>query len=143
MKYIPPFEERETEELIAIANCNTDDWQKDAILQAQAELKRRNISKEYQQEIIREWQDNYDEFLRLREIEFQKNENEKYSISQCVIIFFLAPFILLGKIHFDLSVNDLKNQNYKVKARQRVTLLTTSAITFSLIIYLLSHGYIL
>jgi hypothetical protein len=139
MKYIPSFEERDTEELIAIANCNNDDWQKEAVKLAQAELKKRNISKEYQQEVINEWQDNYNKFLRQQEAEFQKNENEKYSIGQCIIIFLLAPFILLGRIHYDLSVSSLRRLNYTIKARQRLILLTTSAITFCSAFYLISH----
>lgn len=40
----PPIEKRTNEELIAIANSTTNDWQKEAVEQAKAEIVKRNPS---------------------------------------------------------------------------------------------------
>ncbi len=46
--FTPPISDRETEELILIANNTTNAWQEDAIRQAKEELKKRDISNDEQ-----------------------------------------------------------------------------------------------
>ena len=52
--YTPPISDRETEELILIANNTTNAWQEDAIRQAKEELKKRNISYDEQNKVLQQ-----------------------------------------------------------------------------------------
>ncbi|WP_194766311.1 hypothetical protein [Tamlana sp. I1] len=55
-EYNPPISERETLELIEIANCNDENiWQREATLQAKNELVKRDISQEEQNQVIEKW----------------------------------------------------------------------------------------
>jgi hypothetical protein len=60
MEFIPPVSERETDELIAIANSTTDDWQQEIIEQSKVELNKRGISKEMQVEQLVIWEKEID-----------------------------------------------------------------------------------
>jgi hypothetical protein len=78
----PPIEQRETEELIEIANGTTEYWQQDAIELARAELIKRNISREEQDQVIHRWE----EYDHKNEIEYQRqlesNAFERYSVKK-------------------------------------------------------------
>lgn len=50
----PPIHERDTDELIIMAHGTTSDWQQYAIDQAKEELRRRNVSMEYQLRVMQE-----------------------------------------------------------------------------------------
>jgi len=86
-KFFPPIEDRETEELIGMAHSSIDYWQQEAIDQAKIELDKRNISKEYQLELVNKWNEEFNEYKRKWEKQLQQNELELYSLGQQLIIF--------------------------------------------------------
>lgn len=119
-----------------VHNSN-DFWQQEAIDQAKIELEKRNISKEYQLEIVTKWNEEFNENKRQWEKQLQENELEMYSFSQQLIIFLISPLILLGKLNYDMSITDLKNQNFKEKVKQRRSALITGTIVYFLLFYML------
>ncbi len=129
-KFFPPIEERETEELIGIAHSTKDFWQQEAINQAKVELEKRNISKEYQLELVTKWNEEIKKHERQREKELEENELKKYSIIQQFIIFLISPLILLGKVDYDMSITDLKEENFKEKIKQRRFALIAGTIVY-------------
>ena len=136
-KFIPPIEDRDTDELIAMAHGSTEHWQEEAIKQAKEELIRRNISEEYQNKVLSKWEDEARKFKEEWQKQLEKNATEKYSIFQQVIIFFATPLILLGKIDYDQSVTDLKQLNFKIKAKQRIIALIVGSLVYFLTFYFL------
>jgi hypothetical protein len=135
--FFPPIEERETEELIGIAHSTTDYWQQEAIDQALAELEKRNISKEYQLELVAKWNESIKDFERQLEKQFKENESKKYSILQQIIIFLISPLILLGKVNYDMSMTDLKNEHFLEKVKQRRMALIAGALFYLSAFYFL------
>jgi len=115
MEFRPPISNRATVELIEIANSSTEFWQQAAIDQAKVELEKREISKEYQQSVIDEW---FEE-EKMLEIAYQKqlllNETERYTWGEMLGILFASPFIMAGRWYFELSLPELKRQNFKKK----------------------------
>lgn len=79
-EFTPPIKDRETEELICIAHSNEVFWQQEAIDQAKIELEKRNISKEYQLELVTKWNEESKEIERQWEKHLKENETKKYSI---------------------------------------------------------------
>lgn len=137
-KFFPPIEERDTNELIGIANCKTDYWQEEAKKQAAIELKKRGISVEYQNKVLKKWENQFEEYEKKWEVQKQKNASANYSIIQLLIIFILAPLILLGKIQYDQSISELKEENFLKKVSQRRFMLITGAFAFLTTIYVLT-----
>jgi len=86
------------------------------------ELEKREISKEYQQSVIDKW---FEE--KILEIAYQKqlllNETERYTWGEMLGILFASPFIMAGRWYFELSLPELKRQNFKKKFKQRLILL--------------------
>ncbi|PKO95281.1 MAG: hypothetical protein CVU14_11665 [Bacteroidetes bacterium HGW-Bacteroidetes-9] len=136
-KFFPPIEDRETEELIGMAHSSIDYWQQEAIDQAKIELDKRNISKEYQLELVNKWNEEFNEYKRKWEKQLQQNELELYSLGQQLIIFLISPLILSGKIEYDMSITDLKNQNFIEKVKQRRFALISGAIFYLTMFYIL------
>lgn len=122
-EYTPAITKRDTEELIAIANGTTDDWQQDAIEQAKVELRLRNVSIDYQKTVLDRLKDEKKRIELTNQKQLEDNETEGYSIDKMFYIFLVAPFILFGKWSVDLSLTDLRRENYKKKFRQRLFLL--------------------
>lgn len=73
MEFYPPFEERETDELIVLANSVEDYLNPEAIELAKVELSRRNISDNEQKEKLRKWEEEFNEI----EKDFLKNINKE------------------------------------------------------------------
>jgi hypothetical protein len=128
-EFNPPISSRDTDELIAIANGTTDDWQQDAINQAIDELKRRNVTREHQDRILDKWKKKDEELELAYQRQLEQNETEGYSTGKMIYIFFVAPFILVGRWTVDLSLRELKKENYQKKFKQRLFLLL-SGTTF-------------
>jgi hypothetical protein len=122
-EFNPPISSRDTDELILIANGTTEDWQQEGIDQAIIELKKRNVTSEYQNKIISDWKSE----IKKNEIEYQEklelNKNESYSMAKMIYIFITAPLIIFGKWTIDYSLFELKQENYIKKYRQRILLL--------------------
>lgn len=123
IEFIPPISSRETEELIAIAMCTTDEWQQEAIDQANAELARRNITQEFRQGVIDNWQKEVERMELAYQQQLIRNEKEGYSPGIIIYIFLFAPIILTGRWPVDLSLSELKRENYQRKFKQRLFLL--------------------
>lgn len=137
-KFIPPIEDKDTDELIAMAHSSTEHWQEEAIKQAKEELIRRNISEEYQNKVISEWEEEARKFQEEWQKQLEENATKRYSTLQQLIIFLASPLILLGKIDYDQSVTDLKQENFKIKAKQRIIALIVGAIVYFLTFYILT-----
>ena len=133
-EYNPPISSRDTEELIAIANGTTDNWQQDAINQAINELKKRNITIKYQNKILDQRKKETEKLYLAYQKQLEQNEKEGYSIGKMIYIFLVAPFILAGDWAVDLSLRKLKKENYQKKFKQRFFLLLFGTIFWILFI---------
>ena len=122
-EYNPPIASRDTEELIAIANGTPDDWQQDAINQAIDELKKRNVTREQQNKVLDHWKKEEEKLELAYQKQLKQNETEGYSTGKIIYIFLVAPFILAGRWTVDLSLRELKTENYQKKFKQRLLLL--------------------
>ena len=138
INFIPPIDERDTDELIHLAHSNAEFCQQEAIDQAREELIKRNISQEYQQKILTDWENEIKDYEARRQIELKNIEPVKYSITNQVIIFLASPLILLGKVDYDMSISELKEENFKEKVKQRKAALIGGMIFYAWIFYLLS-----
>lgn len=133
-EFTPPISERETEELILMAHGTTDSWQKEAIDQAKSELFRRNVSIEFQQSFLKQCEEEEKRLQEVYQRQLQLNETEGYSTWKKIGIFFLAPLLLSGRLSADLTLSELKSENYKRKFKQRLFLLISGTIFWVLFI---------
>ena len=140
MEFNPPIETRETLELIAIANGTIDEWQLEAIDQAKDELKNRGITEEYQQKVLDKWTEKERQFEIAYQKELEQNKTESYLTREMIYIFLVAPFILGGRWRVDLSLKELKRENYIKKIRQRLLLLLCGT-TFWVLVFVFSFNH--
>lgn len=111
---------KETDELIVIANSSTKVWKQDAINQAKSELKRNIAEKQqddYFEKILKEINNENENIERNR----KSNELERYNIFEMIFIVIVSPFILLKQWRV---FYELKQENYILKFKQRIVLLT-------------------
>ena len=135
-EFIPPFKERETEELIEIAYSKNGDWQEEAVDQAKNELKKRKVSIEYQNDKIKEWKEIKNKIEAEYQIQLEVNATKSYVIVEMVLIFIFSPFILSGRFRSiaGMPLSVLKRENFKLKYNQRLYTLI-SGIIFWIILY--------
>lgn len=130
----PPIAERDTLELIAIANGTLEEWQREAIKQATDELIKRNVTREEQDIVLDEWGKD----IKKAEEEYRKslhrNASEKYSVFEILKIVSFAPLYLIGKGFDTDSIWDLKAENYKMKIKQRLLAILGGVIIWTLFI---------
>lgn len=94
-EFKPPISDRETEELIEIANCTDEDiWQREATLQAKKELIKRKISQQQQNEVLERWNKEAKEYFKKEAETLEKNKTESYAIWEMVVFFCLDQFYL-------------------------------------------------
>ncbi len=134
--------ERSLDEIISISNCSDEDWRQEAKDQAKLELRRRGITIEQEKEIIDNWNKEFEILKNEWEIQLIENENISYRFIQIIIIMISAPFILSGRFNYDRSVSDLREENFKIKVKQRILSLITGAIIWIISFYILSNTYI-
>lgn len=121
-EFYPPVQEREDEDLIEIAISSKGDWQEEIVKQAIEELLKRGITSEQ----IEKTKENFETFKKEEEIkrqkQLEKNEKESYKTREIILIIFITPFILLGKSYgmTGLSLDALKEENFKIKYKQRL-----------------------
>lgn len=138
-QFKPPISDRETEELIEIANCTDENiWQREAILQAKKELIKRNISQEQQNEVIERWIKEADEYLKKEAERLEKNKTESYTTLEMILIFIFGPLKFFRR--YD-DVFTLRKENYFLKFRQRIVILTLGFIAWFIFIYMSFHHY--
>jgi hypothetical protein len=115
-QFNPPIEKKETDELIRTANDPYNEWQEEAVSQAEKELDKRNVSKEYRQKVIGDWNQKEQQAKLLHQRQLEKNATEGYSLFQMICILLAAPFIILAKLTIGLSLWELKDENFKKKS---------------------------
>jgi hypothetical protein len=133
-----PITEKSTEELLFISELHFFEFDDDDLETINTELKNRGITEEQ----IEEYREK--EYLKLELAEQKRLEDNKtisYSNYEKVIIFICAPLILLGKSNFDLSIPELKRENFKIKSKQRLKLLVSSVIFYIILINILGNYY--
>ena len=123
--YYPKIAERQTNELIEIANSSTEVWQQDAINQAKFELIKRNITEKQQDDFFEEKAEEINDYYKNVEQKRKSNENEKYNIFETILIVIISPFILIRQWGV---LYQLKQENYNLKFKQRIILLTLGMI---------------
>jgi len=131
-EFYPPIESRDTDELISMANGSTDDYQIEAIEQAKLELTHRNISFAEQKSKVGKWRKDYEKSMAKIDHKWDKqlllNEKESYTFLKMSIIFLLSIFYLTGRLSSNDSLSTLKQQNYKKKYKQRLSLLLSGTL---------------
>jgi len=117
-QFDPPIEKRTTDQLVIIANSNTDDWQKEAILLANSELLKRGLSSEDQKR-------RFIELEQFEKLEFRKElerrKVEDYSIVEMIFIVLRWPIYLFSDWR-------LKKDGFHLKHKRRLQLLLLGAI---------------
>lgn len=131
-EFKPPISERETEELIEIANCTDEDiWQREATLQAKKELVKRNISQEAQNEVIEKWNKILEDNLKQETERLEKNKTESYETWEMVVLLLLGPFLFIRPYMFNShTIFTLRNENYYLKFKQRIGIFVLSFIAW-------------
>jgi len=138
-EFKPPISERDTEDLIEIAHSTTDDWSQEAITQAKKELRIRKISDLEQSKVIEKWRTEYKEYLlelkKEENIRLKSNETESYKIHQMILLFIFGPIIFMKPQWYNYdSLFDLKRENFNLKFKQRIIILSLSFICWFLYI---------
>lgn len=132
----PPISERDTEELIKIANSSTDHWQQEAISQAKRELVKRNITQKEQDEVFEKWNKEAEEYFKKEEERLEKNKTESYSKWEMILIFIFGP-LKFFRWYDDVFI--LRKENYFLKFKQRIVILTLGFIAWFIFIYTSFH----
>lgn len=127
-EYYPKISERQTDELIEIVNSTTDFWQQDAIDQAKIELIKRNITEKQQDHFFDKKAEEIDDYFKSLELKRKSNEIEKYNIFEMLLILIISPFIFWSQWKV---LYELKQENYILKFKQRLILLTLGMIIWS------------
>lgn len=127
-EFTPPISERKTEELIENVYSGKDHWSQEAIRQSNLELKKRNVSKKEQGKVIAMWKKKTDEYFNELDNTLKKNQFESYTKLRMLYIFAVAPFILSGKWSVGKDLFELKNENFRLKFKQRLILLLTGTL---------------
>lgn len=129
-KYIPPIEERETVELMEIYLSPPGDWQDEIVRLATEELYRRGLTSDELKGMSMNYRKEQEEAHRKYQLQLEENATESYSILEMVSIFFGAPLILHPRFRSfgSKTVSELKQENYKIKYKQRLYLLIGGAL---------------
>ena len=127
-EFTPPISERKTEELIEIVFSGKDHWDEEAISQSKLELEKRNISKKEQKKVIAKWEKETKEYFAELDNALEQNQFESYSKLRMLYIFAVAPFILVGRWTVGKDLIELRNENFKLKFKQRLILLLTGTL---------------
>src|SRR5687767_11222651 len=122
MNFTPPIAERETNELIRIANY-PEKWNPLAVEQAKKELENRKVPFEQQQKKVKIWNRFYE---RKNEVTMQKRAEEGYDWLDVI----LHPIQFLLEILCDWN---LKEDGYTRKHQQRKITLVLLAVIIALI----------
>ena len=137
-EFQPPISERETEELIEIAHSSTDNWQKEAINQAKDELLKRNITQAQQNEVIEKWEKEAEEYFENEIERLKKNKTESYKPWEMILIFIFGP-LKFFRLYDDVFT--LRKENYFLKFRQRIIILSLGFIAWFTFIYVSYQRY--
>lgn len=131
-EYYPKISDRPTDELIEIANSSIKFWQQDAINQAKTELIKRNITEKQQDEFFSQKMEEIQDYFKNLELNRESNKFEKYNVFEMIFIVLVSPFILKNQWRV---LNQLKDENYILKFKQRIILLMIGMIIWFGIFY--------
>lgn len=138
IKFHPPISEREPEELIEIAHSSTDHWQQEAISQAKNELVNRNITQTEQDAVIEKWNKEAQEYVEKEFERLEKNKTESYTTWEMILIFIFGPLNFFG---FYDDVFTLRKENYFLKFKHRIIILSLGFIAWFIFIYASFQNY--
>jgi hypothetical protein len=124
-EYYPRISERQTDELIEIANSSAEVWQQEAINQAKVELIKRNITEKQQDDFFEKKAEEVNDYIKNAELKRKSNEFEKYNIFELIFIVIVSPFILIRQWRV---LYQLKEENYTLKFKQRFVMLSLGMI---------------
>jgi hypothetical protein len=134
-RFIPPISERQTNELVGMANGTLDFWQEEAIRQAREELEKRGITAEYERKLIDKWQKKAERQEKAERERRFKNQFESYPLGDKVLIFLSAPVILIKPVsRTGESLFELKQENYRLKYKQRLVCLVSGVLFWAALI---------
>lgn len=134
-EFRPLMNDRDDEELLEIYVSSNGDWQEEAIKQATKELLNRGYSMDNLNKILCDYQKFQEDEERKYQAELARNATESYKPLKMIIIFFCTPFILIPRLNFftDMTLSELKQENYKIKYRQRLFLLIGGGIFYMIL----------
>ena len=124
-EYYPKISERQTDELIEIANSSTEVWQQEVINQAKFELIKRNITEKQQDDFFEKKAEEVNDYFKNVELKRKANEFEKYNIFEMIFIAIVSPFILIRQWRVLYQLNE---ENYTLKFKQRFVMLSLGMI---------------
>ncbi len=135
MHFDPPIENRSDRQLIIMAFGNPEDWQPEAVVLAKQILDNRGIDLDYRKSVILDFQSKVNQQKELLKRKLALNEIEKYHPFEQVLIFFFSILIITKIIPFGSTLSQLKEENYKLKYKQRLISLLLGALTWIVFIY--------
>jgi hypothetical protein len=129
-RFSPPISERETDELIGMANNIPDGyWHEDAVQQARQELEQRKVSAEYEYRLLDRWRQSAEKWKQKEQGKLFKNQFESYPLGDKILIFLTAPVILFRPVARNgESLAELKGGNYTRKYKQRLICLALGTL---------------
>ncbi|WP_181309094.1 hypothetical protein [Rufibacter sp. XAAS-G3-1] len=123
MKFNPPIEVRETEDLLEIV-CLPNAWRPEAVEQAKAELNKRGINQEEQVK----WSEKYNWNLRAEHRgEIRKRALMRYNPLELIFMFIRLPGTILWDWH-------LKRDGYIKMHKQRLWVIASGLLFYSCIL---------
>jgi len=131
-KFTPPISERTTNELIEIIYLGEESWKKEAINQAKQELVKRRVSEQKQEKVIKQWEKETDNYIIQLKKTLEQNQYESYTKPKMLYIFLLAPLLLVGKWTIGKTIFELRDQNFKIKYKQRIALLICGTLFWTI-----------
>ena len=124
-EYYPKISERQTDELIEIANSSTEVWQQEVINQAKFQLIKSNITEKQQDDFFEKKAEEVNDYFKNVELKRKANEFEKYNIFEMIFIAIVSPFILIRQWRVLYQLNE---ENYTLKFKQRFVMLSLGMI---------------
>lgn len=118
--YNPPIESRDTEELIFLANSSEKDWQPEANAMAKAELSRRGVTADHQEEFLKNWEQ---EMHILWQKELDVRRTEDYDLGEKLLIIVRWPRAIF-------SDWGLRKEGYELKVHRRPRLIALGVLVW-------------
>jgi len=130
-EYIPPIESRENDELIIISLCSSDEWQQDAIDQANKELEKRGIDRSQRKKRFSELERQYEAYLA---DELESRSTEDFTIIEKIFLVLFWPRELF-------SGWGLRKEGYTLKANRRLQLIGSGILLAVIVVFWAFYEY--
>ena len=130
-EFTPSISTRETEELVEIKYSPEGNWNTDAISQAKSELIKRKVSQKEQNEILNNWDEEYNEILKEEELKLESNKTVSYKTYQIILLLFLGPLDFFNPYHsISMRISELKRENFRLKIKQKLIIVGLSCFSW-------------